>query len=73
MIYLIFLLYTIVFIIFILVCLFIVYHLVKYGAKNKLNKIILPLFIVISVLLLFSNIFLFFSIDWNNLIANFFL
>jgi len=72
MIYLIFSLYAIVLIIFTLVYFFIVYHLVKYGAKDKLSKIILPLFIVISVLLLFSNIFLFFSIDWNNLIANFF-
>ncbi len=71
MIYIIFSLYALILIIFTLVYFFIVYHLVKYGSKTRLNKIILPLFIVFSVLLLFSNIFLFFSINWNVLITNF--
>jgi hypothetical protein len=33
--------------------------------------LVLPIFIVISTLLLISNIMLFFAIDWQTLLANF--
>lgn len=69
MIYLIFLLYAIIVISFVLIYFFIIYHLSRYSTDSNLNKIILPFFIIISTLLLFSNILLFFSIDWKALIG----
>ena len=72
MVYIIFLLYSLVLIVFTLVYFFIVYHLTRYSSKTKLNKIILSIFIPFSALLLFSNILLFFSINWTNLVSTIF-
>lgn len=62
-------LYAIIIITFTLIYFFIIYHMVKYSINAKLNKIILPVFIIISTLLLFSNILLFFSVNWNDLFS----
>lgn len=72
MIYIILGLYGIILISFVLTYFFIIYHLAKYSLNSSLNKIILPFFIVVSVLLLFSNVFLFFAVDWNDLISRLF-
>lgn len=72
MLYLVFILYAIILISFALMYFFVVYHLSKYSLNASLTKIMLPFFIIISTLLLFSNIFLFFSVDWNALLSKFF-
>ena len=63
-------LYAVIIITFVLIYFFIVYHMVKYSINASLNKIMLPIFIIASTLLLFSNILLFFSVNWNDLFAN---
>jgi hypothetical protein len=68
MLYIIFSLYAVILITFVLLYFFIVYHLANYSINASLSKIMLPFFIVISTLLLFSNIFLFFLVDWKSLI-----
>ena len=61
--------YFILVLFFVAMYFFIVYHFVKYSINSSLNKILLPLFIIISTLLLLSNIMLFFSIDWSGLLS----
>lgn len=72
MLYVILSIYAFILIGFVLVYFFIIYHLVKYSIKSDLNRIVLPLFIIVSTLLLFSNILLFFSVNWNGLLAGLF-
>lgn len=67
MLYIILAIYAVILISFVLMYFFIVYHFVKYSVNASLNKIILPFFVIISTLLLFSNVFLFFNVDWNEL------
>lgn len=50
--------------IYVLACLFVIYHLIKYSINSSLNILVLPLFFFVSVGLIFSNMTLFFSIDW---------
>jgi hypothetical protein len=69
MIALIWLLYLIIILVYLIVSGFIVYHLKKYSLNSPLNRILLPLFIVISILLVFSNFLLFSSIDWTAIIS----
>jgi len=71
--YIILALYAIILISFVFLYSFIIYHLAKYSLNAKLNKILLPLFILVSTALLFSNILLFFSVDWNSLLPSFFI
>lgn len=54
---------------FVLVYFFIVYHLIRYSINAALNRIIFPLFIVVSILLLASNVILFFAIDWETMLS----
>jgi hypothetical protein len=72
MLYIIFSIYAVLLITFSLLYFFIVYHLAKYSINRALQRIIIPFFVIISVLLLFSNIFLFFSVDWNDVLLNVF-
>lgn len=65
----IFALYAIVIIIYVLISLFIVYHLTKYSTDSEFKIVMLVFFVVVSASLLVSNLALFFSIDWNGLIA----
>lgn len=55
------------FILFILLAMssFIIYHLIKYSINAELNRIMLVTFIVITFILLISNILLFSSIHWT--------
>lgn len=71
MLYFILALYAILILTFIFLYAFIIYHLIKYSINASLNKLMLPFFIVLSTLLLFSNIILFFSVDWNKLLSQF--
>lgn len=64
-------LYAILIFSFILIYFFIIYHLAKYSLNASLNKVMLPLFILVSTLLLFSNILLFFSVNWSGLLPQF--
>ena len=73
MFYLILGLYAIIILTFVLLYAFIIYHLVRYSINASLNKILLPFFILISTGLLFSNVLLFFSVDWNKLFSQFFI
>jgi len=62
-------LYSIIILIYIIVSFFIVYHLVKYSINSELKIIMLFFFVLVSAGLLISNLALFFSIDWNAIIA----
>lgn len=64
-------LYSLVIIAYLVAYFFVVYHLIKYSVNISLNKILLPIFIIVSTLLLLSNIMLFFSVDWKSLLSNF--
>jgi len=64
---LILILYLAIISIYTLASLFIAYHLVKYSAASEIKTVILILFITVSAGLLFSNLLLFFSIDWSSL------
>lgn len=72
MLYLIFILYAVILITFVLMYFFVVYHLAKYSINVSLNQIMLPVFITVSTFLLFSNIILFFRVDWLALLENIF-
>jgi len=54
--------------VYVLLSFFIVYHLAKYSLDASLNRLMLPIFVVVSILLLASNIILFFSVEWRGLI-----
>lgn len=69
MIIFIWLLYFVIAATYIAVCCFIIYHLKKYSSNSPLNKTFLPVFAIISLMLLLSNLLLFSSIDWNKLIS----
>jgi hypothetical protein len=56
---------------FILVSFFVAYHLVKFSINQKFSRTFVLLFLVVSFLLLLSNLVLFFAVDWNATIANF--
>lgn len=64
-------LYAVLILIYLFICFFIVYHLAKYATISEFKIIMLAFFILVSAGLLFSNVVLFFSIDWNALISNF--
>lgn len=49
---------------------FVVYHLIRYSINSELNKIVIPLFLIITPLLILSNMLLFFSIDWETIFSN---
>lgn len=72
MIYFVFAVYAIIAITFVLLYFFVIYHLSRYSINAHVRKIILPIFIVFSTLLLFSNILLFFAVDWNYLLSQIF-
>lgn len=64
-------LYFIILIVFILTALFIVYHLVRFSVESELKIVMLITFVLVSTGLMLSNMLLFFSIDWNQLVTNF--
>ena len=68
---LIFILYFLIILMFTVTYLFIAYHLVRYSLRPSLNRLVFPIFIIGSTLLLVSNVMLFFSIDWHALLSNF--
>jgi hypothetical protein len=61
--------YLIIIATFIAISAFIAYHLKKYSLNAPLNNFLLPFFLIVSVLLLFSNLLLFSSIRWNDLLS----
>lgn len=61
--------YSFIILFYILTFFFIIYHLVRYSINSSLNQKILPLFVIVSALLLISNMFLFLSIDWRDIFA----
>lgn len=68
----IFALYGMIILTYIIISLFIVYHLVKFSVASEMKILMLILFIMVSSGLLFSNLLLFFSIDWNMITGNLF-
>lgn len=69
MIIFIWLLYFVIAATYVAICCFIIYHLKKYSSNSPLNRTLLPVFTIISFLLLLSNILLFSSIDWSKLVS----
>lgn len=63
-------LYAVVILIYLLISFFIVYHLANYSINPELRIVMLALFIIVSSGLFFSNLLLFFAIDWNGIIAS---
>jgi hypothetical protein len=63
-------LYLILILVYVLISFFIVYHLVKFSAEGELKYVMLIVFVFISIGLIFANVTLFFSIDWNTLTKN---
>ncbi len=59
--------YSIIVLFYILTYFFIIYHLARYSINSSLNQKILPLFVIVSALLLISNMLLFLSINWQEL------
>lgn len=64
----IFALYLIIIASFIAIAAFIAYHLKKYSLNAPMNNFLLPFFLIVSVLLLFSNLLLFSSVKWSDLL-----
>lgn len=64
----IFIVYFFIILTFAVLYFFITYHLAKYSLNASLNRLMLPIFIIVSTLLLISNIMLFFSVNWSDLI-----
>jgi len=62
--------YALIVLMYTLASFFIVYHLVKYSIASELKTVMLIVFVLVSAGLLFSNLLLFFSINWNSLINN---
>lgn len=48
---------------------FVIYHLMKFSINSEMNHIMLAVFMVISIVLIISNILLFFSVDWADLVG----
>ncbi len=57
---------------YLLISFFIVYHLINYAINSHFSHLMVSIFSVISIILLISNLMLFFSVDWNIIISNFF-
>ena len=56
---------------YIMLSFFIAYHLKKYGINSQSSNLTLLFFFIISALLLFSNLVLFFFVDWSIFLINF--
>jgi|WetSurMetagenome_2_1015567.scaffolds.fasta_scaffold162699_2 hypothetical protein len=61
-------LYLIIITLFIAITAFIAYHLKKYSLNAPINNFLLPFFLIVSALLLFSNLLLFSSVRWRDLL-----
>jgi hypothetical protein len=61
--------YFIFIVIYLLTSFFIVYHLASYSINPELRIMMLSLFILVSGGLFFFNLILFFSADWNKMLA----
>jgi hypothetical protein len=65
---LIIILYSLIFLVFLVSGLFIVYHIVRYSFNKKAAFLMLVIFIPVFIILLISNITLFFSVDFYRII-----
>jgi len=65
----IFIAYFIFIALFLITSFFIVYHLAAYSIDPELRIVMLSLVILVSGGLFFSNLLLFFSMDWNSLLT----
>lgn len=65
-------LYLLIVIMYVLACIFIIYHIAKYSLNQEIKTFTLLLFTIISVGLFIVNFALFFSTNWNNILANIF-
>lgn len=64
--------YALFFLSYALVSFFIIYHLVKYSINSRFSRTMVIFFSIFSLLLLISNISLFFSVDWNSFVLEIF-
>lgn len=62
-------LYAIIIITFSIISFFIVYHLTHYSVDSEFKIVMLIFFVVVSSGLFLSNLALFFSINWNEVVA----
>jgi hypothetical protein len=57
---------------YILVAFFVIYHLINYAINSRFSQLMVSFFLLVSIFLFLSNVILFFSVDWNETITNFF-
>lgn len=62
------LLYLILLLIYFLIALFIVYHIVRFSLSKSAMALTLGVFLIGLGLLVFANLIVFLSIDWNKII-----
>ena len=62
--------YSVLFFIYIIISIFIVYHIVRYSINKKSSLIMLILFISIMLILVFINVQLFKSINFDKIFTN---
>ena len=66
----IFFLFLVVLMIFVFASAALVYHFIKFRFSKSHHKLILSIFITGSIILLFFELFLFFSINWDVLMSS---
>jgi hypothetical protein len=64
-------LYALFILCYLMVSYFIIYHLINYAINSRFSKLMVSVFSLISIFLFLSNLVLFFSVNWNETIANF--
>ncbi len=62
-------LYLIIIFVYLVISFFIVYHLANYSINSELRIVMLSFFVLVSAGLLLSNIALFFSMNWSDIIS----
>jgi hypothetical protein len=63
--------YLLLLFIFVTISFFIVYHVAKYSINSTMKVTVLPIFVIITTLLIISNALLFLTIDWNTILSDF--
>lgn len=62
--------YLVIVLIYILAALFIMYHIMKFSLHKSTAVLTLAIFLPVFGTLLFTNLMLFLSINWNEILSN---
>ena len=60
--------YLVILLFYIITSFFIAYHLIKFSLVSEIKIVMIVLFVLVSAGLIFSNLILFFSISWEDLL-----